>query len=123
MAETGEALLRHHRLVARLPASTGRARHVTDATNASRTLLYDLRNRGWSEAMLELFEIPPQILPEVRSCAEIYGTTQGMDSLPDGIPVAGIAGDQQAASSARPASSAVRPVHLRHRGVPSHEHR
>jgi len=76
---------------------TGRGRHVTDATNASRTLLYDLRNRGWSEAMIELFEIPAQILPEVRSCAEVYGATQGMESLPDGIPVAGIAGDQQAA--------------------------
>ena len=76
---------------------TGRGLHVTDATNASRTLLYDLRFRGWSEAMLELFEIPPQILPEVRSCAEVYGATQGMESLPDGIPVAGIAGDQQAA--------------------------
>jgi glycerol kinase len=76
---------------------TGRTRHITDATNASRTLLYDLRNRGWSEAMIELFAIPPQILPEVRSCAEVYGATQGMDSLPDGIPVAGIAGDQQAA--------------------------
>ncbi len=66
-------------------------------SNASRTLLYDLRNRGWSEAMLELFGIPPQVLPEVRSCAEVYGTTRGMDSLPDGIPVSGMAGDQQAA--------------------------
>ena len=47
--------------------------------------------------MLELFGIPPQVLPEIRSCAEVYGTTKGMDALPDGIPVSGMAGDQQAA--------------------------
>jgi glycerol kinase len=76
---------------------TGGARHVTDASNASRTLLYDLRGHGWSEDMLELFGIPPQILPEVRSSAELYGTTKDMEALPDGIPVSGIAGDQQAA--------------------------
>ncbi|HZJ53209.1 MAG TPA: glycerol kinase GlpK [Myxococcaceae bacterium] len=76
---------------------TGGARHVTDASNASRTLLYDLKNHGWSEDMLELFGIPPQVLPEIRSCAELYGTTKGMDALPDGIPVSGMAGDQQAA--------------------------
>jgi glycerol kinase len=76
---------------------TGHARHVTDASNASRTLLYDLRGRGWSEAMLELFAIPPQLLPEVRSCAEVYGVTKGCASLPDGISVSGMAGDQQAA--------------------------
>ena len=76
---------------------TGGARHVTDASNASRTLLYELKNRGWSEDMIELFGIPPQVLPEIRSCAEVYGTTKGMDALPDGIPVSGMAGDQQAA--------------------------
>jgi glycerol kinase len=76
---------------------TGGARHVTDASNASRTLLYDLKGHGWSEDMLELFGIPPQMLPEIRSCAEVYGTTKGMDALPDGIPVSGMAGDQQAA--------------------------
>jgi glycerol kinase len=76
---------------------TGGMRHVTDASNASRTLLYDLKGRGWSEDMLELFGIPPQMLPEIRSSAELYGKTQGMESLPDGIPVSGMAGDQQAA--------------------------
>ena len=76
---------------------TGGARHVTDASNASRTLLYDLKGHGWSEDMLELFGIPPQLLPEVRSSAEVYGKTKGMDALPDGIPVSGMAGDQQAA--------------------------
>ena len=76
---------------------TGGERHVTDASNASRTLLYDLKGHGWSEDMLELFGIPPQMLPEIRSCAEVYGKTKGMDALPDGIPVSGMAGDQQAA--------------------------
>ena len=76
---------------------TGGAAHVTDASNASRTLLYDLKGHGWSEDMLELFGIPPQMLPEIRSCAEVYGKTKGMDALPDGIPVSGMAGDQQAA--------------------------
>jgi len=76
---------------------TGGAAHVTDASNASRTLLYDLKGHGWSEDMLELFGIPPQLLPEIRSCAEVYGKTKGMDALPDGIPVSGMAGDQQAA--------------------------
>jgi len=76
---------------------TGGARHVTDASNASRTLLYDLKGHGWSEDMLELFGIPPQLLPEIRSCAEVYGKTKGMDALPDGIPISGMAGDQQAA--------------------------
>ena len=47
--------------------------------------------------MLELFGDPSSILPEIRSCAEVYGTTKGMDALPDGIPVSGMAGDQQAA--------------------------
>ena len=76
---------------------TGGERHVTDASNASRTLLYDLKGHGWSEDMLELFGVPPQMLPEIRSCAEVYGKTKGMDALPDGIPVSGMAGDQQAA--------------------------
>ncbi len=76
---------------------TGGAQHVTDASNASRTLLYDLKGHGWSEDMIELFDIPPQMLPEIRGCAEVYGKTKGMDSLPDGVPVSGMAGDQQAA--------------------------
>ena len=76
---------------------TGGAHHVTDASNASRTLLYDLKGHGWSEDMIELFDIPPQVLPAIRSCAEVYGKTKGMDSLPDGVPVSGMAGDQQAA--------------------------
>jgi glycerol kinase len=76
---------------------TGGAVHVTDVTNASRTLLMNLKSRKWDAKMLELFGVPEAILPEIRSSSEIYGYTRGVSGLPDGIPVAGIAGDQQAA--------------------------
>lgn len=70
--------------------------HVTDASNASRTMLYNIHTGAWDEELLEFFNIPPQILPQVRSSSEVYGVTQ-MPFLMEGIPVAGIAGDQQAA--------------------------
>ena len=76
---------------------TGCSTHVTDATNASRTLLMDLKTCDWDDELLSIMGIPKAALPEVRSCSEVYGVTQGHDFLPDGIPVAGIAGDQQAA--------------------------
>lgn len=76
---------------------TGGAVHVTDATNASRTLLYDIRNGRWDDELAGLLNVPASVLPEVRGCAEVYGHTKGVPGLPDGIPVAGIAGDQQAA--------------------------
>ncbi len=68
--------------------------HRTDATNASRTMLYDITKGAWDPAMLELFRIPAAMLPEVRDCAGLFGTT---DALGGTIPIAGIAGDQQAA--------------------------
>ncbi len=76
---------------------TGGAAHVTDPSNASRTMLYDIHKRGWSEAMCDLIGVPMAVLPEVKPSAHIYGTTAGVPGLPDGIPVAGIAGDQQSA--------------------------
>ena len=76
---------------------TGHRTHVTDVSNASRTLLMNLRNLAWDSTMIELFAIPRPVLPEIRGSAEIYGTTLGVRSIPDGIPVAGMAGDQQAA--------------------------
>ena len=76
---------------------TGGQRFVTDATNASRTLLMDLASCTWNEEMMTLLGVPAQALPEIRSSSEIYGKTKGLTFLPDGIPVAGIAGDQQAA--------------------------
>ncbi|MBI4510356.1 MAG: glycerol kinase GlpK [Deltaproteobacteria bacterium] len=81
-------------LVARL---TGGAAHVTDPSNASRTLLFGLKSLAWEDELLRLFGVPRACLPEVRASAEVYGTTKGVKGLPDGIPIAGIAGDQQAA--------------------------
>jgi len=71
--------------------------HVTDPSNASRTLLCSLDPGDWDDELLALFDIPRSLLPEVRSSSEVYGTTFGVPGLPDGIPIAGIAGDQQAA--------------------------
>jgi glycerol kinase len=76
---------------------TGGAVHATDVSNASRTLLLDIHKVAWDPTLLELFRVPAAVLPEVRSSSEVYGHTQGLGFLPDGIPVAGIAGDQQAA--------------------------
>jgi glycerol kinase len=76
---------------------TGGATHVTDVSNASRTLLMDLESLAWDGELLDLFGVPRAILPEIRASAEVYGSTRGLGVLPDGIPVSGIAGDQQAA--------------------------
>jgi len=76
---------------------TGGEVHVTDVTNASRTLLMDLRRLAWDDDLLSIFDVPREVLPEIRSSSEIYGFTRGVKGLPDGIPIAGIAGDQQAA--------------------------
>jgi len=76
---------------------TGHQSHVTDVSNASRTLLLDLKTLAWDDEMRGLFSVPPSVLPEVKASAEVYGTTRGLKALPDGIPVAGMAGDQQAA--------------------------
>ena len=71
------------------------ALHITDVSNASRTMLFNIHTMKWDEELLNLFDIPVQILPEVKSSSEIYGKTAGL--LANGIPIAGIAGDQQAA--------------------------
>lgn len=76
---------------------TGGGAHVTDVSNASRTLLMDLRTREWDRELLDLFGVPRRALPDIRPSSAVYGTTKGVKELPDGIPVAGIAGDQQAA--------------------------
>jgi glycerol kinase len=70
--------------------------HVTDATNASRTLLYNIHTGDWDEELLVLFRIPRALLPEVRSSSEVYGEVSPR-LHPGGAPIAGIAGDQQAA--------------------------
>lgn len=69
--------------------------YVTDVTNASRTLLFNIHTLDWDTALLKLFDIPQSMLPEVRSCSEVFGYTE--KSFSAKIPIAGIAGDQQAA--------------------------
>ncbi|QOL80477.1 glycerol kinase GlpK [Pseudooceanicola spongiae] len=77
---------------------TGGASHVTDATNAARTLLYDIRKGRWSQTICDLLDIPMEMLPEVRDCASDFGTTR--PDLFGGceLPILGVAGDQQAAT-------------------------
>jgi len=71
--------------------------HATDATNAARTLLFDIRRGEWDGELLRLFRIPRTILPEVRDCAAEYGTTEP-SLLGAAVPIRGVAGDQQAAT-------------------------
>jgi glycerol kinase len=73
---------------------TGGARHVTDVTNASRTMLFNLHTQRWDEELLDLLQIPASLLPEIVASSEVCGETTG---VLQGIPIAGIAGDQQAA--------------------------
>lgn len=69
--------------------------HATDATNASRTMLYNIHKHDWDEELLKLFNIPRKLLPDVRDCAADFGTTT---LLGGAIPILGVAGDQQAAT-------------------------
>src|SRR5271154_2677195 len=76
--------------------TSGQNVHVTDPSNASRTLLYNIHAGRWDEQLLKLFRIPASLLPEVRTSSEVYGevsTSLGLQK----VPIAGIAGDQQAA--------------------------
>jgi glycerol kinase len=75
--------------------SSGRL-HVTDPSNASRTLLFDIHAGAWDDEMLRLLRVPRSVLPEVRSSSEVYGAVSTTLGLAD-VPLAGIAGDQQAA--------------------------
>jgi glycerol kinase len=71
--------------------------HVTDISNAARTLLFDIHARCWDDELLRMLDIPRSMLPQVRSCSEVYGHTAALPGLPAGIPISGVAGDQQAA--------------------------
>jgi glycerol kinase len=73
------------------------AAHVTDATNASRTLLFDIRRGNWDDDLLQILGVPRSVLPIVCPSSEIVGETAAGLPIPAGIPIAGIAGDQQAA--------------------------
>ena len=75
---------------------TNGEKHLTDVTNASRTMMFNINTLSWDEELLELLEIPKEVLPEVRSSSEIYGIAS-KELLGCEIPIAGVAGDQQAA--------------------------
>jgi glycerol kinase len=75
---------------------TGGRVHITDASNASRTMLFNIHTGKWDEELLRLFRIPASLMPSVRHSSEIYGEVSAVPGL-NGIPIAGIAGDQQAA--------------------------
>ena len=71
--------------------------HITDVSNASRTMLLNIHTCTWDDELLKLFDIPRQVLPEVKASSEIYGVTGTTISPGSAVPIAGIAGDQQAA--------------------------
>jgi glycerol kinase len=75
---------------------TGGRVHATDASNASRTLLFNIHNQDWDDELLKLFDIPRSMLPDVRDCAADYGVTDA-SGIGAEIPICGVAGDQQAA--------------------------
>ena len=76
---------------------TGGAVHRTDFTNAARTLMFDIERLRWSEELLALFDVPAVAMPEVRSSSSLFGVTAAGVGLPAGVPISGVAGDQQAA--------------------------
>ena len=76
---------------------TGGTVHATDASNASRTLLFDIHSQQWDDTLLQLFDVPRGVLPDVLDSAAEFGTT-AVDVLGHAIPIAGVAGDQQAAT-------------------------
>ncbi len=76
---------------------TGGRIHATDRTNASRTLLFGLHSAQWDEELCRFFEIPSCLLPQVRASRDDFGQTTELSFLPAGLPIAGVAGDQQAA--------------------------
>jgi glycerol kinase len=75
---------------------TGRGCHVTDVSNASRTMLFNIHTLSWDDELLRIFDVPRSLLPDVKPSSEVYGTVSG-DLGIDRLPIAGIAGDQQAA--------------------------
>jgi glycerol kinase len=76
---------------------TGGKSHKTDYTNASRTLIYNIKEKKWDKELLKILNIPDKILPEVQNSRSLFGTTLGLAGIPDGIPIASLVGDQQGA--------------------------
>lgn len=71
--------------------------HATDVSNASRTMLMDLKTLEWSEAALKILKVPAELLPRIEASDAVFGVTRGLGYLPDNIPICGVLGDQQAA--------------------------
>ena len=80
-----------------LSRMTGGRVHATEPTNASRTLMYNIHERDWDRELLSILQVPAAMLPEVRPSSGVFGEISGVAGVPDGVPIAGIAGDQQAA--------------------------
>lgn len=76
---------------------SGGVSHVTDVSNASRTLLMNLQTLSWDQSLLKLFGVPEACLPRIVESSGVIGQTRGLSFLPDGIPISGLAGDQQSA--------------------------
>ncbi|MDD5225782.1 MAG: glycerol kinase GlpK [Candidatus Omnitrophica bacterium] len=76
---------------------TGGRSHVTDLTNASRTLLLNIKTKKWDPELLNIFGVSAKVLPRLQPSGSVFGTTQKIAGLPAGIPIAGVMGDQQAA--------------------------
>ncbi|MFC4557490.1 glycerol kinase GlpK [Virgibacillus kekensis] len=76
---------------------TGGKKHITDYSNASRTLMYNIYDLKWDEELLDILEVPESMLPEVKQSSEVYGETVSYHFFGHNVPIAGIAGDQQAA--------------------------
>jgi glycerol kinase len=76
---------------------TGGASHATEPSNASRTMLFNIEKMRWDDDLLRLFRVPESALPRVLGSCEVFGLTKGVPGLPDGIPIHGMLGDQQAA--------------------------
>jgi glycerol kinase len=102
---------------------SGGAVHVTDVSNAARTSLMNLKTRRWDKDLLKLFGVPGEILPAIAPSSGLLGHTRGVRGLPDGIPITGVAGDQQAALFGQACfAGGDAKVHLRHRLLHRHEH-
>ena len=76
---------------------SGKAAHITDYTNASRTLMFNIHDLKWDDELLDILDVPKQMLPEVKESSEIYAKTIDYHFFGQEVPIAGIAGDQQAA--------------------------
>ena len=76
---------------------TGCKAFYTDVTNASRTQLMNIETSQWDQELLDLFQVPDAVLPEIRSSSGLMGVTKNVPGLPDGLPISGVAGDQQSA--------------------------